>query len=69
MASEIDKYIYLIRSKDTPMEIALNRMSGVTGDEDFKRIFDGVIDSGEVIRNRRTIKSDIDSILCFGING
>ena len=52
MASEIDKYIYLIRTKDTPMEIALNRMSGVTGDEDFKRIFDGVIDSGEVIRNK-----------------
>ena len=51
MTSEINKYIYVIRSKDTSIEIVLNRVSEVTGYEDFKRIFDGIITSGEVIKN------------------
>ena len=41
----------MIRSKDTSIEIVLNRVSEVTGYEDFKRIFDGIITSGEVIKN------------------
>ena len=49
---EIDKYVNLICSKDTPIEISLNRVSKETGEEDFKRIFNGVIENGEVIRTK-----------------
>ncbi len=49
---EIDKYVNLICSKDTPIEISLNRVSKETGEDDFKRIFNGVIENGEVIRNK-----------------
>ena len=47
---EIDKYVNLVCTKDTPIEIALNRVSKETGEDDFKRIFNGVIENGEVIR-------------------
>ena len=49
---EIDKYVNLICSKDTPIEISLNRVSKETGEEDFKRIFNGIIENGEVIRTK-----------------
>ena len=47
---EIDKYVNLVCTKDTPIEVALNRVSKETGEDDFKRIFNGVIENGEVIR-------------------
>ena len=47
---EIDKYVNLVCTKDTPIEIALNRVSKETGEDDFKRIFNGVVENGEVIR-------------------
>lgn len=50
--AEISKYIYLICTKDIPIEINLNSFSKESGREDFKRIFDGVLDSGEVSESK-----------------